>query len=160
MSLVVLLTCDCDISLQVTFIVTPAIMLYSLGFRTPVDQVVLVFWVLCGVARLARFNVSAHLVPKDKDGRALYHVGLAVPYAALIVSTAVAVSAWLEWTSKQLLLYSLLPSTLFEFHPTLVPVVALGAMMTSKRLKIKFDGGISIPAISVVIFGSCWSYSH
>lgn len=82
-----------DVSSQVTFILTPAIMLYSLGFRTPVDQAVLVFWVLCGVARLARFNVSAHLVPKDEQGKALYHVGLAVPYAALIVSTVVALSS-------------------------------------------------------------------
>ncbi|KIN05457.1 hypothetical protein OIDMADRAFT_63413, partial [Oidiodendron maius Zn] len=54
----------------VTFGMAPTIMLYSIGFRTPVDQVVLIFYVLCGVARLARFNVAAHLIPKNAHGKA------------------------------------------------------------------------------------------
>ena len=108
---------------------------------------------------MARFNVAAHLIPKNAHGKALYHEGLAIPYAALAVSTAIAVSARMDWTSKDLLFNVLFPGTWCEFHPAMVPVIAIGSMMISKRLRLTIDGALGIPAMTVVIFVSCWSFS-
>ncbi|KFY93815.1 hypothetical protein V500_03512 [Pseudogymnoascus sp. VKM F-4518 (FW-2643)] len=128
----------------ITFGMAPIIMLYSVGFRTPVDQLVLGFYALCGVSRLARFNVVAQLVPKDAHGKALYHEGLAIPFAALIVSTTVAVSTWMGWTSEDFLLTVLFPAAWCEFHPVLVAVMALGAMMSQDVVKMVYESGLGI----------------
>jgi Phosphatidylserine synthase len=133
-------------------------MLYSLGLRTPADQAILSFFVLCGVARLARFNISSHLTPKDVYGKSLYHEGLPTPYAALIISTAVAVAQWLSITEDLTSRVSF-PDTWGEVHIATVPLIVLGAGMVSKRLKLKLDGGLSVPASTVVIFGACWFVS-
>ncbi|KAF2720991.1 hypothetical protein K431DRAFT_346704 [Polychaeton citri CBS 116435] len=118
----------------VSFIMGPAIMLHTIGFQTLVDQVVLIFWVLCGLTRLVRFNVVAHLVPRDAHGKALYHEGLASPYAALIVSTAVAVSTWMEWTSEIVLSSVIFSGTWPEFHLALVPVLVMSVMMLLEQI--------------------------
>lgn len=131
-------------------------MLYTLGFQTAMDQAALVFWVLCGLTRLVRFNVAAHLVPKDASGKALYHEGLATAYATLIISTAVAVSSWLDLTAAYLLPAKLFDGTLVETHTAMIPVLVMSVMMASKRMKLKVDGAWSIPATTVVIFASCW----
>lgn len=142
----------------ISFVLAPVFMLYSLGLRTPADQAILSFFVLCGVARLARFNVSSHLTPKDVDGKSLYHEGLPTAYAALIISTAVAVAQWLSVTDDLASKVSF-PSTWGEVHIATVPLIVLGAGMVSKRFKLKLDGGLSIPASTVVIFGACWLVS-
>lgn len=133
-------------------------MLYTSGFQTLVDQIALVFWVLCGLTRLVRFNITAHLVPKEVHGKAAYHEGLPTAYAALMVSTTLAVSAWMDWSTKYLNPSVVFHSTWAEFHLALIPVVIMSVLMASKRLKLTIDGSIGIPAISVVIFASCWSF--
>ncbi|KAF1851053.1 uncharacterized protein K460DRAFT_26961 [Cucurbitaria berberidis CBS 394.84] len=143
----------------IKFGVAPTIMLYSIGFRTPVDQVVLIFYVVCGVSRLARFNITADLIPKDAHGKALYYEGIIIPYAALGVSTAVAVCAWMDWTSEYVLFQAFFRATWCEFHPAIVPVIAVGTSMVSKRLKPPAVGTFVIPAMTVVVFASCWSLS-
>lgn len=140
---------------KVSFVLAPAFILYSLGFCTPVDQIILAFFVLCGVARLARFNVASHLTPKDAQGKSLYHEGLPTAYAALIMSTAVAVAQWLDLV-EGLASRVFYPGTWLEVHAATLPVLALGTGMVSKRFKLKLDGGLSIPASTVVIFGACW----
>ncbi|GKT90225.1 phosphatidylserine synthase [Colletotrichum tofieldiae] len=139
----------------VTFVVAPAIMLFSLGFHTLVDQGVLAFYVVCGVARLARFNVAADLVPKDGRGKPLYQEGFATAYAALVISTVVAVFAYMDWSfgivSSQLFL-----GTWLEFHPAMVVVGLLSTMMISKRLRFTVDLGLAIPVLTTVVFVACW----
>lgn len=143
---------------KISFVLAPVFMLYSLGLRTAADQAILSFFVLCGVARLARFNVSSHLTPKDVDGKSLYHEGLPTAYAALIISTTVAVAQWLSVTDDLASKVSF-PGTWGGVHIATVPLIVLGAGMVSKRFKLKLDGGLSIPASTVVIFGACWLVS-
>jgi CDP-diacylglycerol--serine O-phosphatidyltransferase len=107
-------------------------MIYSAGFDTVVDQLALAVFVCAGVARLARFNIAAHLVSKSDQGKALYHEGLPTAYAALLISTEVAVA---EWTGLEC------------------------AAMVSKRLHLYIDGAYSIPALSMLVFAGCWSHS-
>lgn len=131
-------------------------MLFSVGFRTPVDQIVLAFYVACGVARLARFNVAAHSIPKDAKGKGLYIEGLPISFAALALSTVVTVSAWMGWASEHLLLVPFFSDTWGEFHPAIAPVMLLGSVMVSKRLRLTAEGALTVPAIYVAIFAGCW----
>ncbi|KAJ5205481.1 CDP-diacylglycerol--serine O-phosphatidyltransferase [Penicillium cf. griseofulvum] len=139
----------------ISFVLAPAFMLYSLGFRSPVDQAILIFFVFCGVSRLARFNVSSNLTPKDVHGNSLYHEGFPTAYEALIVSTSVAVAQWLSLTEGLASRVSF-PGTWGEVHVAIVPIIVFGAGMVSKSFKLKLDGGLSIPASTVVIFSACW----
>lgn len=63
----------------ISFSVSPAIIAFAIGFRTTFDTLILSFWVLCGLTRLARFNVSTNNIPKDSTGKSQYFEGLPVP---------------------------------------------------------------------------------
>ena len=51
----------------------PALVGYCVGLRTDLDVVVLTVFICCGVARLARFNATVALVPKDEKGKSKVH---------------------------------------------------------------------------------------
>ncbi|KAI7763807.1 hypothetical protein LZL87_012705 [Fusarium oxysporum] len=126
----------CDL---VSFCAAPAVMIYCAGFDTVVDQLALAIFVCSGVARLSRFNIAAHLVPKSDQGKAMYHEGLPTAYAALLASTAVAVA---EWTGYLRNLAS------GSHYPVIIIVLIFSAAMVSKRLHLYIDGAYSIPANS------------
>lgn len=132
-------------------------MLYSMGFNTPLDQAALTFYVLCGLARLARFNVAAQFVPRDSKGKPLYHEGLATPYAGLLLMTVGAVASWLGRTNDLVDLAIIGTDAWYEFHLPLVVVLVMSFLMASKRTHIYLDGGYSIPAATAMVFACCWS---
>src|SRR5271167_612746 len=94
----------------ITFGIAPAVLAYTWGVQFVVPGGFLMdhragyflafLYLLCGAARLARFNVQAHPVPKN-PGRAdrKYFVGLPIPAAAGMVAAIVyaADSVPLEW---------------------------------------------------------------
>ncbi|POS88337.1 phosphatidylserine synthase, partial [Erysiphe pulchra] len=49
----------------ISFGVSPATAAFAIGLRTPVDHFILTFFVLCGLTRLARFNITVANLPKD-----------------------------------------------------------------------------------------------
>ena len=69
----------------VSFGVAPALLAYAWGFATVprIGWLVAFLFVVCGVLRLARFNVQRHVV----DGR--YFVGLPIPAGAAAVAAVV-----------------------------------------------------------------------
>jgi len=52
---------------------------FVVGLRTYLDTVALTGFICCGLARLARFNATVALVPKDTSGKARYFEGLPIP---------------------------------------------------------------------------------
>ncbi|CEJ92607.1 hypothetical protein VHEMI08248 [[Torrubiella] hemipterigena] len=140
----------------VSFCVAPAVTLYCMGFDSLLDQAVLALYVLCGLARLARFNVAAQSVPRDEHGKPLYHEGLATPYAGLLLMTASAVACWSERAEDILSGTLVFAGEWYEFHGILAIVVTMSIMMASKRLHIYFDGGYSIPAATALVLAGCW----
>ncbi|KAF5546724.1 Rossmann-like alpha beta alpha sandwich fold [Fusarium napiforme] len=101
------------------------------------DQLALALFVCAGVARLARFNITAHLVPQSDLGKAMYHEGLPTAYAALLTSTAVAVAECTDCLEN-------LASG--SHYPVIIVVLIFSAAMISKRLHLYSDGAYSIPA--------------
>ena len=68
----------------VSFGVAPAVMGFSLGLRGVWDMLILTYFVLCGISRLARFNVTAAST-SDPSGKVKYYEGMPIPGSILII---------------------------------------------------------------------------
>lgn len=77
----------------ISFGVAPAVLAFALGMRGGWDVLVLIYFVACGVARLARFNVTAEQLADD-SGKVKYFEGTPIPTSvALVAVLAAAFSA-------------------------------------------------------------------
>lgn len=120
---------------QVSFGVGPAAAAFCLGLRTPVDHILLTFFVVCGLVRLARFNVTVALVPKDETGKSKYFEGTPIPMSLINVQI-MAYWVYKGWTLAQIPLGLWLEGTVLEFHPVVFLFVLHGCMMVSKTIHI------------------------
>lgn len=119
----------------ISFGVAPASIAFAIGFQTTLDVFVLSFFVLCGLTRLARFNVSVSQIPKDIKGKSKYFEGLPMPTSLFLV----AVMAYLvrEGRIQNNLPFGIIRQGLpLEFHPFIVIFFIHGCGMISKSLKI------------------------
>ena len=120
----------------VSFGLAPAACAFAIGFRTPVDHVVLAFYVLCGLTRLARFNVTVAMLPKDKSGKSKYFEGTPIPFACLTVSSFMALWVYMGWILEEIPFGLVLEGTMLEFHPVVALFVLNGCLMVSKTLHV------------------------
>jgi len=70
----------------ISFGVAPALLAFTVGLRTCLDTVILTGFICCGLARLARFNATVALVPKDASGKSRYFEGLPIPSSLVLVA--------------------------------------------------------------------------
>ncbi|HEX2966166.1 MAG TPA: CDP-alcohol phosphatidyltransferase family protein [Syntrophorhabdaceae bacterium] len=68
----------------VSFGVAPAALGFTLGLRSFVDALVLIYFVVCGVSRLARFNITSSLLA-DSVGKVKFYEGTPIPSSIIIV---------------------------------------------------------------------------
>lgn len=120
---------------QISFGLAPACVAFTIGLRTTLDTVLLTVFVLCGLTRLARFNVTASTIPKDATGKASYFEGTPIPTTLGID----AVMAW--WVHKDWILDSVPGGILFagsplEVHPIVLVFLIHGCLMCSKTLHV------------------------
>lgn len=119
----------------ISFGVAPAANAFAIGFQTTLDVFVLSFFVLCGIARLARFNVTVSHLPKDKTGKSKYFEGFPMPTTLLLVFfMAILVSK--EYVFDNIPLGIIREGKYFEFHPLILLFFVHGCGMISKSLKI------------------------
>jgi CDP-diacylglycerol---serine O-phosphatidyltransferase len=71
---------------QISFGVAPSLLAFVVGLRTYLDTIILTGFICCGLARLARFNATAALIPKDASGKARYFEGLPIPSSLVLVA--------------------------------------------------------------------------
>ena len=69
----------------ISFGVAPAVLGFTLGLRGGWDMLVLTYFVVCGVSRLARFNVTAADLSDKATGKVKYFEGTPIPSSILIV---------------------------------------------------------------------------
>lgn len=117
----------------ISFGVAPAVLAFTLGMRGLWDALVLIYFVCCGVSRLARFNVTASAL-SDGTGKVRYFEGTPIPTSLVLVG----VLAWL-WSRGQV--GAELWGGAVKLGPgTLHPIVALwalsGSLMISARIRI------------------------
>lgn len=117
----------------VSFGVAPAVLGFTLGLRGGWDMLVLAFFVVCGISRLARFNVTAMSL-SGGTGKVKYFEGTPIPTSVVIVgilgiafaSGAVEGSLWFGATRIG-------PATL---HPLALVYLLNGLTMISATIRI------------------------
>jgi len=119
----------------ISFGMAPASAAFALGLRTPVDHLLLTFFVLCGLTRLARFNVTVSALPKDATGKSKYFEGTPIPTSLGLVAF---MAYWVKqgWVLENLPFGTALEGTPFEFHPLVGVFVVHGCLMVSKTIHI------------------------
>ncbi|KAK5132956.1 hypothetical protein LTR08_008319 [Meristemomyces frigidus] len=119
----------------ISFGVAPAMCAFAVGMRTPLDQLLLTCFVLAGLARLARFNVTTGNVPKDATGKAKYFEGLPIPTSLTIAGL---MAFWVSrgWTHYNIPFGTLATGSIFEFHPVVGMFLVHACTMVSKTLHV------------------------
>jgi CDP-diacylglycerol--serine O-phosphatidyltransferase len=70
----------------ISFGVAPAVLGFTLGLRGGWDMLCLTYFVVCGVSRLARFNVTAADLADTETGKVKYFEGTPIPTSIVIVA--------------------------------------------------------------------------
>jgi CDP-diacylglycerol--serine O-phosphatidyltransferase len=113
----------------VSFGVAPAVLGYTLGLRGLWDVVCLIWFVCCGISRLARFNATAAALTNTATGKVRYFEGTPIPTSVLIILLLAAlyrmdltgVDLWLgQWEVASKV-----------FHPLSIVYVVSGSLMIS-----------------------------
>jgi CDP-diacylglycerol--serine O-phosphatidyltransferase len=115
--------------------VAPAAAAFAIGFRTPVDHLFLAMFVLCGLTRLARFNVTVAVLPKDKTGKSKYFEGTPIPTTLATVGL-MAFWVYRGWIHENIPLGVAAEGTPFEFHLMSLMFAFHGCLMISKTIHI------------------------
>jgi CDP-diacylglycerol--serine O-phosphatidyltransferase len=119
----------------ISFGMAPAALAFAVGMRGALDIAVLLYFVACGISRLARFNVTAAEL-SDGTGKVKYFEGTPIPTSVALVAV-LAVATWKGriGTGEQLLggVWELGPVAL---HPLVLLYLASGSAMISKTLRI------------------------
>jgi CDP-diacylglycerol--serine O-phosphatidyltransferase len=117
----------------ISFGVAPACLAYAVGMGTVVDQLVLLYFVACGISRLARYNITAEALATD-TGKVTYFEGTPIPTSVLLVLALVALT-WTGRTGDALPLGSASIGGA-AFHPFVLAFGLSGSLMISKTLRI------------------------
>ena len=117
----------------VSFGVAPAVLGYTLGMRGGWDVVILVFFVSCGIARLARYNVTLPTMTGD-TGKVPYYEGTPIP-TSLVVVGILAIALWTGNVGAEIW-GGQMEIGPWKFHPLSLIYAVSGSAMVSKNLRI------------------------
>jgi CDP-diacylglycerol--serine O-phosphatidyltransferase len=117
----------------ISFGVAPAALAFAAGLDGGWDCLVLIYFVCCGVSRLARYNVTAETLSEGAD-KVRYFEGTPIPTSVVLVG----VLAWAAWQGRigDAILggaWSIGPAVL---HPMTLLFALSGTLMISKTLRI------------------------
>ena len=117
----------------VSFGVAPAALAFAMGMQGGWDALVLIYFVACGISRLARYNTTAAAM-SDEVGKVAYFEGTPIPSSLLIV----AVLAYLAATGRfgANLPFGAILLGPWRFHPLVLLYALSGSAMISKTLRI------------------------
>jgi CDP-diacylglycerol--serine O-phosphatidyltransferase len=117
----------------ISFGVAPATLAFAAGMDGFLDAVALVYFVCCGVARLARFNVTAEQLSQGGD-KVAYFEGTPIP-TSVVLTAVLAFAAW-QGRIGDALFWGVWRIGPWELHPLVLLFVVSGTMMISKTLRI------------------------
>jgi CDP-diacylglycerol--serine O-phosphatidyltransferase len=118
----------------ISFGVAPAVLGFTLGLRGGWDMLILTYFVVCGVSRLARFNATAAALADATTGTVKYFEGTPIPTSVVIVAV-LAAAFWFDRTGEAMWLgvMRIGPATL---HPLVLLYAISGSAMISATLRI------------------------
>ncbi len=117
----------------ISFGVAPAALGFAAGLQGGWDWVALIYFVCCGVGRLARFNVTAEELSGGGD-KVKYFEGTPIP-TSVVLTGVLAFAAWQGRLGDRIYggVWSLGPA---DLHPLSLLFVLSGTLMISKTLRI------------------------
>jgi CDP-diacylglycerol--serine O-phosphatidyltransferase len=112
---------------MISFGVAPAAIAFAVGLNTGLDQAILIFFAVCGLSRLARYNVTADSLSAT-TGRVEYFEGTPIPTGLVPLGLL-------------MLLFhrgNLYPANLFglDFHWPVALFFISGCLMVSRTIRI------------------------
>lgn len=118
----------------ISFGVAPAALGFAAGLQGGWDAAALVYFVCCGVSRLARYNVTAEQLAGDESGKVKYFEGTPIP-TSVVLTGVLAFAAWQGRLGDSLLggRFELGP---WQLHGLALLYVLSGSLMISKTLRI------------------------
>ncbi len=117
----------------ISFGVAPAALGFAAGLRGGWDWAALVYFVCCGVSRLARYNVTAEALA-GAEGKVKYFEGTPIP-TSVVLTGVLAVAAWQGRLGVAIYggAWSIGP---WMLHPLALLFALSGTLMISKTLRI------------------------
>jgi CDP-diacylglycerol--serine O-phosphatidyltransferase len=117
----------------ISFGVAPAALAFAAGLRGGWDWIVLIYFVCCGVSRLARYNVTAEAL-SEGSGKVAYFEGTPIPTSVLLTGV-LAIAAWQGRVGENIYggVWTLGP---WQLHPLALLFALSGSLMISRTLRI------------------------
>jgi CDP-diacylglycerol--serine O-phosphatidyltransferase len=117
----------------ISFGVAPAALAFAAGMQGGWDAAALIYFVCCGVSRLARYNVTAESL-SGASGKVSYFEGTPIPTSVLLTGV-LAFAAWQDRIGDALYggVFAFGP---WVFQPLALLFVLSGSLMISKTLHI------------------------
>lgn len=116
----------------ISFGVAPAAIAYAAGMQGLYDRIILVFFVACGVSRLARYNVTAEKLSEGGD-KVKHFEGTPIPTSMFLV-LLIAFAAW-QGAIGPALWFGAVKIAGYTLHPLVLLFAVSGSLMIS-RIKI------------------------
>jgi CDP-diacylglycerol--serine O-phosphatidyltransferase len=117
----------------ISFGVAPAALGFAAGMRGGWDWIALIYFVCCGVSRLARYNVTAESI-SEGTGKVTYFEGTPIP-TSVVLTCVLAFAAW-QGRLGDMLYWGAWTFGPWELHPFALLFVLSGTLMISKTLRI------------------------
>ena len=118
----------------ISFGVAPAALAFAAGMTGGWDAVILLYFVCCGVSRLARYNVTAESLSAADTGKVKFFEGTPIPTSVVLVGV-LAFACWQGRIGPSLYggAWTIGPWVL---HPLALLYALSGTLMISKTLRI------------------------
>ena len=118
----------------ISFGVAPAVLGFTLGMRSGWDMLILTYFVVCGVSRLARFNATAAALADETTGKVKYFEGTPIPTSVVLVI----ILGIAQYTGNvdDSLWFGVTRIGPAELHPLALMFAASGSAMISATLRI------------------------
>ncbi|TPX33715.1 CDP-diacylglycerol---serine O-phosphatidyltransferase [Synchytrium microbalum] len=118
----------------ISFGVAPAVLGFGVGLQGLFDVLILLYFVNCGVSRLARYNATAE-IKKDASGKVTYFEGTPIPSTVLIALIILWFKQY-EWIGDENLPGGKWIIFGWTFHPFALIYLASGTAQITKTLLI------------------------
>jgi CDP-diacylglycerol---serine O-phosphatidyltransferase len=117
----------------ISFGVAPACLAYAVGMTGLLDELALLYFVACGISRLARYNVTAEAM-SAATGKVTHFEGTPIPTTVLLVLLLVVLAA--AGRIGDALPFGSVRVGDTSFHPLVLVFVLSGSLMISRTLRI------------------------
>jgi CDP-diacylglycerol--serine O-phosphatidyltransferase len=117
----------------ISFGVAPAGLAFAAGMTGLWDSLCLIYFVACGISRLARYNVTAEAMSAD-TGKVTYFEGTPIPTSVLLVALLMTLAR--AGRLGEAMLGGVWSIASFDLHPLALLFVLSGSLMISKTLHI------------------------